>query len=88
MEGIFRGDSVKILPQTGASMEDLIDYIEPTIRKNPNIVIIHTSTNDLQNNWNIVIEKDHSLKTAFYSVINREDKDFKDKINDVNNKLL
>ena len=82
------GDSVKIRPQSGASTEDLTGYIKPTIRKNSAIVIIHTSTNDLQNNWNIVNEKDHSLKTAFYSVINREDKDFKDKINDVNNKLL
>ena len=49
-----RGDSVKIRPHPGASTEDLIDHIKPAIRKNPDIVVIHTGTNDLQNNCNIV----------------------------------
>ena len=94
-----RGDSVKIRPHPGASTEDLIDHIKPAIRKNPEIVVIHTSTNDLQNNCNIVkkakklvsavkeVDKDNSIKIAFSSTINREDEDFKDKINDINNKL-
>ena len=33
------------------------------------------------------IDKDNSIKIAFSSIINREDEDFKDKINDVYNKL-
>ena len=33
------------------------------------------------------VDKDNSVKIAFSSIINREDEDFKDKINDVNNKL-
>ena len=37
-----RGDSVKIRPHPGASTEDLIDHIKPAIRKNPDIVVIHT----------------------------------------------
>ena len=59
-------------------------------------MVIHTGTNDLQNDWNIVkkakklvssvkeVDKDNSVKTAFSRIINREDEDFKDKINDVN----
>ena len=94
-----RGDSVKIRPHPGASTEDLFDHIKPAIRKNPDIVVIHTGTNDLQNNCNIVkkakklvsavkeVDKDNSIKIAFSSIINREDEDFKDKITDVNNKL-
>ena len=94
-----RGDSVKIRPHPGASTEDLIDHIKPAIRKNPDIVVIHTGTNDLQNNCNIVkkakklvspvkeVDKVNSIKVAFSSIINREDEDFKDKINDINNKL-
>ena len=94
-----RGDSVEIRPQPWASTEDLIDHIKPAIRKNPDIVVIHTGVNDLQNNCNIVkkakklvsaikeVGKDNSIKIAFSSIINREDEDFKDKINDVNNKL-
>ena len=62
-------------------------------------MVIPTGTNDLQNNCNIVkkakklinivkeVDKDNSVKIAFSSIINREDEDFKDKINDVNNKL-
>ena len=32
-------------------------------------------------------DQDNSIEIAFSSTINREDEDFKDKINDVNNKL-
>ena len=94
-----RGDSVKIRPHPGASTENLTDHIKPAIRKNPDIVAIHTGINDLQNNCNIVkkakqlvcvvkeVDKDNSIKIAFSSIINREDEDFKDEINDVSNKL-
>ena len=51
---VSRGDSVKIRPHPGASTEDLFDHIKPVIRKSPDIVVIHTGTNDLQNNCNIV----------------------------------
>ena len=33
------------------------------------------------------VDKSNSVKISFSSIINREDEDFKDKINDVNNKL-
>ena len=33
------------------------------------------------------IDKDHSVKIAFSSIVNPDDQDFKGKINDVNNKL-
>ena len=32
------------------------------------------------------IDKDHSVKITFSSIVNRDDQDFKGKINDVNNK--
>ena len=92
---VSRGNSVKIRPHPGTSTEDLIDHIKPAIRKNPDIVVIHNGTNDLQNNCYIVkkakklvsvvkeVDKDNSIKIAFSSIINREDEDFKD----VNNKL-
>ena len=62
-------------------------------------MVIHCGTNDLQNNCNIVKKakklvsavkefgKENSIKIAFSSIINREDEDFNNKINDVNNKL-
>ena len=79
---VSRGDLVKIRPHPGTSMEELNDHIKPAIRKNPDIVVIHTGTNDLENNCNIVksakelvsavkeIDKDNSLKVAFSIIIN------------------
>ena len=96
---LSRVNSVKIRPHPGASTEDPIDHIKPAMPKNHDIVVIDTGTNDLQNNCNIVkkakklvsavkeVDKDNSRKIAFSSIINREDEDFKDNINDVNNKL-
>ena len=77
----------------------MADHINPAIRKNLDIVVIHTGTNDLQNNCNIVKkakklvsavredDKDYLVKITSCSIINREDEDFKGKINDVNSKL-
>ena len=71
-----RGDSVKIRPHPRASTENLIDHIKPAIRKNSDIVVTHTGTNDLQNNCNNVkkakklvstvkeVDKDNSIKNC------------------------
>ena len=83
--GVSRGDSVKIRPHSGASTEDLIDHIKPAIHKDPDIVVIHTGTNNLQNNFNLVkkgkklvsavkeVDKGNSIKIVFSSIINHED---------------
>ena len=34
------------------STDDFIDYVRPTARKKPNLIIIHSGTNDIQNNVN------------------------------------
>ena len=47
---VSRGDSVEIRPHHGTSTEDLTDHFKPAIRKNPDIAVIHTGTNGLQNN--------------------------------------
>ena len=59
----------------------------------------HTGTNDLKKNCDILkkvkklvnavkeIDKDYTVKIAVSSIINHEDEDFKEKINDVNNKF-
>ena len=95
---LSRGDSVKLVPHPGASMEDMTDHIKPAICKNTETVVICTGTIDLQKNCNIAkakklvsavkeVDKDHSVKITFSSIINREDEDFKDKIKDANKKL-
>ena len=91
------GDLVKIWPHPEASTVDLTNHIKPAICKIADIAVIHTGTNDLQNNCNIVkkakklvnsvkeIDKDNSVKIAISNITNREDEDFKDKINYINN---
>ena len=48
---VSRDNLIKIRFHPGATTDDFIDYVRPTARKKPDIIIIHTSTNDIQNNY-------------------------------------
>ena len=50
--GISKNDQVQVKIHPGATTEDIIDYIKPTIRQKPDIVIIHSGTNDLTKDVN------------------------------------
>ena len=75
----------------GATIDDFIDYVRPTIRKKPNLIIIHNGTNDIQNNVNSLqkirkvissikeCDSDDNIKIAFSSTILRSDHDFEEK---------
>ena len=45
--GISKNDEVQVKTYPGATTDDTIDYIKPTILQKPDIVIIHSGTNDL-----------------------------------------
>ena len=40
----------------GATTDDIIDYVRPTARKKPDMIIIHTGFNGLQNEVNTIYE--------------------------------
>ena len=42
-----RDDSVKVGSHPGATTDDFIDYVRPTVRKKLNLIILHTRTNDI-----------------------------------------
>ena len=44
--GISKNDQVQVKSHPGATTDGIIDYIKPTIRQKPDIVIAHTGTND------------------------------------------
>ena len=44
---ISRSSSVKVRNHLGATTEDVIDYVRPTARKKPKMMVIHSGTNDL-----------------------------------------
>ena len=35
---------------SGAKIRDMQDYVKPTLRENPNQIIVHVGTNDLASN--------------------------------------
>ena len=59
--GISKNHNVKVRPQPGCTTEDIEDHIKPTIRKNPDAIIIHSGTNDVTN------DKPTKKKTKSYS---------------------
>ena len=44
--------NIKIRKYPGASLTDIWDIIRPSLRKEPDQIIIHTGTNDLTNGHN------------------------------------
>ena len=96
---VSRNDSVKVRSHLAATTDDFIDYVRPTVRKKPNLIIIHSGTNDIQNNVNTLqkirkvissikeYDTDDNIKIALSSIIHRSDHDFEDKINETNRKL-
>ena len=45
--GISKKNHIKIKTNPGATTEDIIDYIKPSIRKKPDFLLVHSGTNDL-----------------------------------------
>ena len=96
---VSRNDSVKVRSDPWATTDDFIGYVRPTVRKKPNLIIIHSGTNDIQNNVNTLqkvrkvissikkYDTDDNIKIALSSIIHRSDHDFEDKINETNRKL-
>ena len=79
---------------------DMLDYIKPTVRRKPDVLVIHTGTNDLINGVNTMKEvrqlvkcvkelgKEEEVKIGFLSVINRSDRNLEKGIIDTNHKLM
>ena len=92
-------DSVKIRCHPGATADEIIDYARPTARKEPDMIIIHTGTNDIQNKFNTFrkvrkvittikeIDANNEVQIAFSSVIHRDDQDFEEEIKEISRKL-
>ena len=78
---ISSDNSVKIRCHLGATTNDIIDYVRPTAHNKPDMIIIHTGTNDIQNKVNTLqkvrnvittikeIDVKNEIQIAFSSVI-------------------
>ena len=70
--------NIKIRKYPGASSTDMLDHIRPSLRKEPDQIIIHAGTNDITNDHNylnvekivkMVRETCKSTKLCFSSLI-------------------
>ena len=50
--GISKNDQVQVKKHPGTTTDNIIDYIKPTIRQKPDMVIINSGTNDLTKDVN------------------------------------
>ena len=85
---VSRDDSVKITFHPGATTDDIIDYVRPTTRKKPDMIITHTGTTDIQNKVNMLqkvnkvittikeIDVNNEVQIVLSGVIHRDDQDF------------
>ena len=83
--GISKKDQAQVKTYQGATTEDIIDYIKPTIRQQPDIVIIHSGTNDLTKDVNTMsrvrkvvaavkeIDTEGKIKLGFSRIVARGD---------------
>ena len=87
--------NIKIRKYPGASSTDILDHIRPSLRKEPDQIIIHAGTNDLTNDHNylnnvkkivkMVRETCKNTKLCFSSLICRNDlKDIDEKVKKTN----
>jgi len=97
---LSRAHKVQIKSFPGATTEDLVDYIKPSLKRKPDKIIIHAGINDLKNNNPKTIAKRlkticnsikndlPSAKIAVSSIIKRRDQPtLNDKISKVNSSL-
>ena len=90
---------VKVRSHPQATTDNFINYVQLTFRKNPNLIIIHTGTNDIQNNVNTLqkiskiissvkeYDTDDNIKVALSSINHQSEHDFQDYVNGTNRKL-
>ena len=96
---LSRNDSVKIRCHPVATTDDITDYVRPTARKKPDMIIIYTGTNNIQNKVN-ALEKvrkvitttkkiivNNEVQIILSGVISRDDQDFEKENKEINRKL-
>ena len=95
--GISRKNTIKMRPHPGATTVDICDYIKPELRQKPDVIIIHSGTNDIENDMVKKIkklvkeiddyDKQNSPKVVLSSLIKSYNQDFNDDIANINEKL-
>ena len=97
-KGLGKKHQVKVRSYGGSTTKDMIDFIKPTIRKKPDVIVMHVGTNDITSdcatimNLQEIVENVKSespeTKLVLSAVINRDDRnDIQRKVSQINKKL-
>ena len=97
--GISKNDQVQVKAHPSATTNDIIDYIKPTIRRKPDIVIVRSGTNDLTKDVNTMnrvrkvvatvkeIDIEGKIKLGFSGIVAIGDTNKEEDIVSTNNRL-
>ena len=96
--GLKKTHNVKVRAHPGATTEDLVDHLNPILRKKTDLIIFHGGTNDLTNEVDTtrnidrvvqcIMKKSPNTKLAISGIIARYDrKDLLKKVEEMNAKL-
>ena len=97
-KGLSKVDNVRVYAHSGATTYDLLDHINPIVRKQPDEIILHGGTNDITKNVDtiantekliqLVKKKSPKTKLVISKIIIRKDRaDLDKRIQEVNERL-
>ena len=97
--GISKNDQARVKTHPGATTDDIMCYIKPTIRQKPDIIIVHSGRNDLTKDVNTMsrlrkvvaavkqIDTKGKIKLGFYGIVARGDINKEENIVSTNSRL-
>ena len=94
---ISKDHNVKVRPQPGCATEDIEDHIKPILRKNTDVINIHSGTNDATNGKptkkkikkvdKLIEDTNPDIQVIISGLIHRENREVKNKIASINNQF-
>ena len=99
-ELLSKQKNIKVLTHPGSTTADMVDYIKPIVRKNPDALVIHKGTNNMTSDVNTLkyvrklekvireIDADEEIKMGFSSVICRTYQNLEQERMEMNTKLI
>ena len=92
-------NAVNIMKHPGSTTDDMVDYVRPVTRKEPDVIIMHVGTNDLTKGVNTMskvrkivsaiqeVDSTRNIQLGFSSIVQRADKDYSKEIKYINTGL-
>ena len=92
-------NEVNIMKHPGFTTDDMVDYVRPVTRKEPDVIIMYVGTSDETQGVNTMskvrkivcviqkVDSTRNIQLCFSSIVQRADKDYSKEIKDINTRL-